>query len=283
MLADGKCAKNQSKVIPEKIKNQVLPLSMKIMLAQNDPITQTPTPSKGIVSSKPVSSKKERPKRERSASPSPNHRSRSPSPRGGTRDNKRQAKSPPRTITNNLLNKGNANPPQSLNKKIDITQITQHDLINKFHIPSISKGYATLSTFDLSTRFPSLIIPPDFLNVKIEWNSIIDAMNYDYFQMISSTIPFIFENTPSYLKNTRKSVDEQSQTNYFSDIMDPPKFSYLSSNTMNNSICEMPMYLDRYVNINKPIKFNAKVIISCGFKDFENDNKIDHNATRKLR
>jgi hypothetical protein len=73
-------------------------------------------------------------------------------------------------------------------------------------------------------------------------------------------------------------------TSCHSDILEPAKFSYVTANTANNIITKegIPYFPERFHNHEKPIKFNAKVLVCCGLKDPETE-RIDHNFTRKLR
>ena len=60
------------------------------------------------------------------------------------------------------------------------------------------------------------------------------------------------------------------------------KYTYVSSNVVNNVLMDHPVYLDRFINSEKPVKFNVKVLVCCGLKDPENE-RVDHNYTKKLR
>jgi hypothetical protein len=93
--------------------------------------------------------------------------------------------------------------------------------------------------------------------------------------------------TISSQKGTTKTFSSSSSS-FHSDILEPTKYSYVTANTSNNNIINNegnPSYLhipERFPHHEKPVKFNAKVLVCCGLKDPENE-RIDHNYTRKLR
>ncbi len=254
-------------------------------------------------------------KRERSRSKSPHIRSRSPStdrhPRGRGRGGRgfpfprdsspgsttrpvkkiHASRSPPRST--GLRSNSPPSVPVSVSStaggstKLEIANLTSKDLVEDLHLPAVSKNLLSLSMLDISSKFPKLYIPADFTDLKIDWSSITCATVYDFFFNLSASAPIMFENTPSTLKAEEceaKGEDALPSPSgkFFSDILEPSKFSYVSSNTFNNVLSETQMFNDRFINTEKPIKFNAKVLVCCGLKDPETE-RIDHNYSRKLR
>lgn len=261
-------------------------------------------------------------KRERSRSKSPHARSRSPSsladrggrgrgrgrgfgrdtsPGGAARPSKRVSRSPPRTLVLRSSSPPTSAPAASAvaggntGGKLEISTLTAKDLVEDMHLPAVLKNLQSLSMLDISSKFPKLYIPADFTDLKLDWTSITSATIYDFFFNLSASAPIVFENTPSTLKQEEseikgeegdESVGVTERTHgsgkFYSDILEPSKFSYVASNTFNNMISENIQYHDRFINTEKPIKFNAKVLVCCGLKDPETE-RIDHNYCRKLR
>ena len=261
-------------------------------------------------------------KRERSRSKSPLIRSRSPSssdrhPRGrgrgrgsshardvspiSTRPPKKpySSRSPPGARGSTSAARASSPPPAttSTSNKFDSSSLSARELVEDIHLPAILKHAQSVTIFEILSKFPKLYIPADFTDLKIDWLQISEAIVYDYFFNISSSIPIVFENTPTTLHSTSSitgkdseekeeksdiAVGNNSAISCWSDILEPSKFSFATSNTVNNMIVEHPVYVDRFVNETKPVKFNAKVLVCCGLKDPETE-RIDHNYCRKLR
>lgn len=205
----------------------------------------------------------------RSSSPPATRMKRSAPSRSPPRSSRPQRSPSPAKQTNTQAN-------TSGKKAFDFSKLNPHDLISQYHVPAFNRN-VQLTTLDLNSKLPNLYVPSDFIDIKMEWNSITDALNYDFFFNVTNSVPIVFENTPSFLHTP----SEEKKNNY-SDILDPPKFSYTHCNTVNNTISEIPLFMDRFVNTTKPIKFNAKVMVCCGFKDPDTES-VDHNLTRKLR
>jgi len=147
------------------------------------------------------------------------------------------------------------------------------DQIEEYGLPSIPKYCNVLSTLDIYGRFPNIYLPDDFVKMNIDWSSISLALDEDLLPKMVANAPILFETTPGTLSNEYvNSVGADFQ----------PKPTNLKVNTVNNIISENSYRPDLFVNATKPVKFNAKVIISCGFRDPEKD-RVDCNLTRNLR
>lgn len=160
---------------------------------------------------------------------------------------------------------------------MSFANLTLTELVESYNLPSIAKNVQSCNTVDLYCRYPNLYVPVDFVDVKMDWSAINEALHYDVVQNLTASAPIVFENTPAAVVRA-----DGSHSRCYSDMLEPPKFTYLSSNTANNILTEGALFPDRLVNTTKPIKFNAKVIICCGLKDPEND-RIDNHLPRKLR
>lgn len=206
----------------------------------------------------------------RSSSPPMSRLKRSALSRSPPRSARTQRSPSPSTHTNTQAN-------TSVKKVFDFSKLSPNELVSQYHFPAFNRHVQQLTTLDLNSKLPNLYVPSDFIDIKMEWNSITDALNYDFFFNVTNSVPIVFENTPSFLRSS----SEEKKSSY-SDILNPPKFSYTHCNTVNNTISEIPLFMDRFINTTKPIKFNAKVIVCCGFKDPDAES-VDHNLTRKLR
>jgi len=147
------------------------------------------------------------------------------------------------------------------------------DQIEEYGLPSIPKYCHVLSTLDIYGRFPNIYLPDDFVKMNVDWSSISMALDEDLLPKMVANAPILFETTPGTLSNEYvNSVGADYQ----------PKPTNLKVNTVNNTISEVAHRPDLFVNATKPVKFNAKVIICCGFRDPEKD-RVDCNLTRNLR
>jgi hypothetical protein len=231
-------------------------------------------------------------KRDRSLSPA-SSRSRSPSVhRRPTRQRAspprtKRTRSPPRAATANINpNTSTAGATTTITtagsqKKTLQYSHSLHDLIDNHHFPSILSSQSKCASVDLLQRFPNLYIPGDFLEVTIDWASILPPVT-EYFTTLHNSVPIIFENTPSTLV---KPLHSNTQPRSRSDILEPPRCTYLSAQTANNYIQPLDyagITSGDVPNIHKPVKFNAKILVCCGLKDPESE-RIDHQFTRKLR
>lgn len=168
-------------------------------------------------------------------------------------------------------------------KGFDIGTLTPREMIEEYQLPAVQKNHQSLSILELNMKFPKLYIPADFTDLRIDWTSISFSSVYDFFFNVSSSAPIVFENTPATLVSLPTSnEDGQNERKTYSDILESAKYTYVSSNVVNNILIDHPLYLDRFINTEKPVKFNVKVLVCCGLKDPENE-RIDHNYTKKLR
>lgn len=147
------------------------------------------------------------------------------------------------------------------------------DQIEEYGLPSIPKNCNVLSTVDIYGRFPNIYLPDDFVKMNVDWASISKALDDDLLPKMVANAPILFETTPGTLSNEYiNSVGADFQ----------PKPTNLKVNTVNNTISGTLYRPDIFANATKPVKFNAKVIISCGFRDPEKE-RVDNNLTRNLR
>lgn len=146
------------------------------------------------------------------------------------------------------------------------------DMIEEYCLPSLSKYGIFLSAPELYTRFPNIYIPDDFIHLEVDNRSISEALNDDILPRMVLNAPIIFESAPGTLS--------AEVCGALSDVQ--PKPTNLVVNTVNNKIAEDGYRGNQFVNNEKPVKFNAKVIVCCGFRDPEKD-RVDNNLTRNLR
>lgn len=183
------------------------------------------------------------------------------------------------------LSGGSGQAGSGLRKALIYSSLTIPDLIDSYNFPAFSKQNASCSLLDLYSRFPNLYIPADFVEFKIDWQSIHEALHYDFVNNLIVSTPMVFENTPApVVKANPNTATTTAASHFHSDLFDSPKFNYLNANSANNIITDSgsSYYPDRFTNSSKRVKFNAKVIISCGVKDHENE-RIDNTLPRKLR
>jgi hypothetical protein len=235
----------------------------------------------------------------RDSSPPPLKRatvSRSPPRTSATRTS--TALSPSPNVPTSLSATATAHHHSSKGEKggFEISTLTPKECIEEYQLPAIYKSLNSLSIADLNAKFPKLYIPADFTDLKLDWQSIAFSTAYDFFFNISASVPLVFENTPTTLANTftwssseentnpdaNNSGEHQHERKCYSDILEPAKYTYLSSQVVNNTLTDHPQFSDRFINSEKPVKFNAKVLVCCGLKDPENE-RIDHNFTKKIR
>eukprot|EP01039_Chlorochromonas_danica_P009647 gene9647-10666_t len=184
------------------------------------------------------------------------------------------------------LSGGSGQAGSGLRKALVYSSLTIPDLIESYNFPAFSKQNGSCSLLDLYSRFPNLYIPADFVEFKIDWQSIHEALHYDFVNNLIVSTPMVFENTPAPVvkANSNTTTTTTAASHFHSDLFDSPKFNYLNANSANNIITDpgLSYYPDRFANSSKRVKFNAKVIISCGVKDHENE-RIDNTLPRKLR
>ena len=129
-----------------------------------------------------------------------------------------------------------------------------------------------LDTIGIYSRFNKLYVPNDFLKIDIDWLSIFHALRTDVVAKIHKSPTIMFENAAA------APLDIESSS-LPSDI---PQFSYSYPANYGNG------YHSEYdiseAALNKPIKFNSRVIITTGFQGNENDTiTVDHTFSRNLR
>ncbi len=170
----------------------------------------------------------------------------------------------------------------SSEKVVEISNRTVSDLIENFNIPALARNLRTINLMELKTKFPNLYVPADFIELKIDWESFVPGLNRDFLWKILLPAPLQFENTPCCLK-LKKEQFKFDSVEFHSDILDPPKYSYLDTpHGVSVSSFESLRFPDKFLYPKRPIKFNAKIMVTCGIKDFETE-RIDHNLIRKLR
>ena len=143
-------------------------------------------------------------------------------------------------------------------------------------MPILGPRLGVADTLSLNMRFPKLYVPADFVKLSLDWNThggIGESIFAGSFHHMHETVPMQLENMARPLSFPSTELPS-----------DTPKFTY----------CEPPVTTPIYDVFGahpyaspppmppKPIKFNARVIISVGFKESEVE-KIDHQYTRKLR
>ena len=205
------------------------------------------------------------------------------------------------TINSNTSNRRSSD-------KVDYANLSASQLIEQFQAPSITKNLHSLTAVDLYTKFPKLYVPADLVHISIDWEGMYSALHNDIMTDITLSVPILFENTPSMLRSDHPSSStaessgninaaataaiatiSSSNGNFpseifsVSDALDPQKFTYLTVERSNNLLYSLRGFSSAlFQSVARPIKFNARVIVSCGFKDPVNE-RVDHNLARKLR
>jgi hypothetical protein len=169
-------------------------------------------------------------------------------------------------------------------------QMPPHVLIDEFNAPSIPKTQSLLTAVDLYAKFPNLYVPADFVSLEVDWHSITASMYNDKICDLTSSVPIQFENLPDAMQPiVADAVPADPQEGTSAPAvpvvagLEVPRFTYLSADTCNNRIMNgQTNYSHFHVRTTRPVKFNAKVVISCGVLNYGTE-RIDHLLPRKLR
>lgn len=149
-----------------------------------------------------------------------------------------------------------------------------------------------LNTTDLFSRFPNLYVPADFVKIDVDWGNINYFLGFggEVINKLIHRVPLLHEANPTATTSTVTNTNNQTM---FTLIKVPTNNntvigSYgvpISNNDphLNEPILQlenMPSH-NYYRMVEMPVKFNVRVIISCGMKEL--DERLDHTVTRKLR
>lgn len=141
-------------------------------------------------------------------------------------------------------------------------------------MPILGPRLKEADTLSLNLRFPKLYVPADFVKLSLDWTTeggIGDSLYAGAFHQMHQTVPMQLENTAKPLSVVSAALPS-----------DAPKFTYCEPSVSSPAYDTSKFPHASPYTQPKPIKFNARVIISVGFKDSEME-KIDHQYTRKLR
>lgn len=174
-------------------------------------------------------------------------------------------------------------------RKVDFATMSISQISKDFNLPEISRSCHVCSIPELYSRYPNLYIPADFVRLDMDWNAAGDALHNGIFSSLNRTATMVFESNPAPLGFN--SSDPEC-----ADMLELPKFTYLNpqfplynshSSLSNNFIGSNSQILlaqaQQTVEMNiKPLKFNARVIVTLGFRDSLTE-RVDFTITRKLR
>jgi hypothetical protein len=163
-------------------------------------------------------------------------------------------------------------------------------LIDEFNAPSIPRTQSLLTAVDLYAKFPNLYVPADFVSLEVDWRSITASMYNDKICDLTSSVPVQFENLPAAMQPVlaESAPTDQMEGTLAAAVpvvagLEAPRYTYLSADTCNNRIMDgQTNYSHFHVRTTRPVKFNAKVVISCGVQNYATE-RIDHLLPRKLR
>lgn len=84
-------------------------------------------------------------------------------------------------------------------RRFDVSALTLKELAQTLHLNIVSKNLLSLDAIELALRFPQLYIPADYIEMKIDWNDLLDAFHHEFFYELSASVPIVIENNPSIL------------------------------------------------------------------------------------
>ena len=171
-----------------------------------------------------------------------------------------------------------------------------------------------LHTQDLNSRFPNLYVPADFMRIDMEWSHILPGVRSDVFRRIHVPVPVVVESncanlslpsssdnqsiggvvvtapTPPVSSAEGKSDSEEQDVTTTDSVgqaatqppalppsaaLEPPRFTYVTPSPSEG--------YGVYHSVSpRPVKFNARVLVTLGMKELEAD-KVDHLFARRLR
>ena len=135
-------------------------------------------------------------------------------------------------------------------------------LATSFNTPTLNDRGLFLTAHDLSTNFPRLYVPMDFVRLTIDWSACGALTDVDgYFPRIPKIVPHVAEFKPSPLASSIAPHIQQDR---------PPRGTQLEPDVQNS-------YSARAL----PIKYNCRVIMSLGLNEEEPGSKFC--IARRLR
>lgn len=151
-------------------------------------------------------------------------------------------------------------------RMIDHARIPPEELKRVYNTPSVGRDVGTLSTYKLYAIFPELYVPADFVRVEMDWLSMMQVLSNDSIRNMHASVPLLFESSPSTAES-----DEMVP-------VEAPKASYCFPQEGHDPLGYFPR---ASFGTPKPLKFNARVIITFGMSNAEE--RLDYNSIRKLR
>lgn len=229
---------------------------------------------------------------------------------GGRGDKRGSTRSPPR----GTYNRNASMSPQAGNhqasfggrtavRDVEFSALLPCEITDRFNAPAIPHTMHTVATTDLYSRFPNLYVPADFVSLAVDWQSIAASLFNDKIAELPTSVPLLFENISATLTAVKETGDAATATSATtqgdgSDSkeaiaarvsppsgLEVPRYTYLSADTVNNALLgsdPFAHYSTFHVATPRPVKFNARVIVSCGVANHETE-RIDHHLPRKLR
>ena len=180
-------------------------------------------------------------------------------------------------------------------------------LTELFNAPAINSRAYVLSAQDLSCRFPNLYLPADLVRVDVEWGDVLHGLRSDVCKRIYQPVSVILETNVVTLvapaaaapvpaaapaaaaaaaeEKTGEGKGEGSEATAAEAAvpapaptpaaLELPRFTYVTPPAQDG-------YGVQHSAAPRPIKFNARVLVTLGMKELEAD-KIDHLFARRLR
>ena len=186
-------------------------------------------------------------------------------------------------------------------RKVDYATMPPCKLAEHFNVPTINSRVFVLNTQDLSCRFPNLYLPADLVRVDVEWADVLHGLRSDVCKRIYLPVPVILETNVGTLAQTAPAAapvpaaagavavavaaEEKAGESASAEAAPPPapviaalelpRFTYVTPQPQDG-------YGVHHSVAPRPIKFNARVLVTLGLTELEAD-KIDHLFARRLR